>query len=71
MKSRNAASVNLHISCRQVWMNTTVVNNSAILCVMKTQEFNQLKYRFTMCWFHQIVLLHSILWLNIHLNSYS
>jgi len=22
MKSRNTASVNLHISCRQVWMNT-------------------------------------------------
>jgi len=44
MKSRNAASVNLYVSCRQVWMNTTIANNSAILCIMKTQEFNQLKY---------------------------
>jgi hypothetical protein len=44
MKSCHTASVNLHISCRQVWMNTTVANNSAILCNMKTQEFNQLRY---------------------------
>jgi hypothetical protein len=71
VKSCNTASVNLHISCRQVWMNTTVANNSAILCIMKTKEFNQLKYWFTMCWFHQTVLLHSILWLKIHPISYS
>jgi len=44
VKSRKAAAVNLHISCRQVRMNTTVAYNSAILCIIKTQKFNQLKY---------------------------
>ena len=71
MKSRKTASVNWYISCRKVWMNTTIAHNSAILCIIKTQKFNQLKYWFTMSWFHQIVLLHSILWLQIHMNSYS